>query len=72
MQIALTGTSEDYAPESFTMERLCQRMLERHRGVIKVQKDHLAVRKLAKIIAAALDLSNRLGFHAMSLRDLSR
>ena len=60
------------SPESFTTERLCQRMLERHRDVIRVQKDHLAVRKLVKIVTAALDLSSRLGFHAMSLRDLSR
>lgn len=60
------------SPESFTTERLCQRMLERHRDIIRVQKDHLALRKLVKIVTAALDLSNRLGFHAMSLRDLSR
>ena len=60
------------SPESFTTERLCQRMLERHRDVIRVQKDHLAVRKLVKIVTAALDLSSRLGFHAMSLRALSR
>lgn len=72
MQDTATGTDEDYAPESFTTERLCQRMLERHRDVIRVQKDHLAVKKLVKITSAALDLSNRLGFHAMTLRDLAR
>jgi AcrR family transcriptional regulator len=72
MQDAVTDTLEDFSPESFTTERLCQRMLARHRGIIRVRKEHLAVRKLVKIVAAALDLSNRLGFHAMSLRDLSR
>ena len=61
-----------YTAENYTTERLCHRMLERHRGVIRVQKDHLAVRKLVKIVTAALDLSNRMGFQAMSLRDLSR
>ncbi|OZB19894.1 MAG: TetR family transcriptional regulator [Rhodobacterales bacterium 34-62-10] len=47
-------------------------MLERHRGTITVQKPEFALRKLNVIIAAALDLSNRKGFQAMSLRDLSR
>ena len=61
-----------FMPDNYTTEQLCQRMLERHRDVIRVQKPHLAVRKLMKIVTAALDLSNRLGFHAMSLRDLSR
>jgi AcrR family transcriptional regulator len=63
---------QDHLPESYTTERLCQRMLERHRDIIRVQKDRLAVKKLVKIVTAALELSNRLGFHAMSLRDLSR
>lgn len=72
MQDASADSLQDNSPESFTTERLCQRMLERHRGVIRVQKEHLAVRKLVKIVTAALNLSNRLGFHAMSLRDLSR
>ncbi|MCV3767792.1 TetR/AcrR family transcriptional regulator [Rhizobium sp. TRM95796] len=67
-----TPTLQEHSPESYTTERLCQRMLERHRDIIRVQKDHLAVKKLVKIVAAALELSNRLGFHAMSLRDLSR
>jgi AcrR family transcriptional regulator len=47
-------------------------MLERHRAVIQVQKERIAVRKLAAIVEAALSLSNRHGFHAMSLRDLSK
>lgn len=72
MPDAATPLSEDPSPESYTTERLCQRMLERHRDIIRVQKDRLAVKKLVKIVAAALDLSNRVGFHAMSLRDLSR
>lgn len=59
------------APEAFTTELLCVRMLERHRGVVRVQKDHVAAHKLAKIVSAALELANRDGFHAMSLRDLA-
>lgn len=60
------------SPATITTDILCLRMLERHRGIIRVQKDHVAVRKLALIVAAALDLANREGFHAMSLRDLSK
>lgn len=55
-----------------TIEALCARILERHRDTIGVQKPEFAVRKLTQIIQAALDLSNRKGFQAMSLRDLSR
>lgn len=58
--------------DQFTTEFLCARMLERHRAVVRVQKDHIAVKKLALIVEAALSLSNRQGFHAMSLRDLSK
>ncbi|AUH35353.1 TetR family transcriptional regulator [Paracoccus tegillarcae] len=47
-------------------------MLERHADVISVQKPDVAVKKLKIIIAAALKLSNRKGFQAMSLRDLSK
>lgn len=55
-----------------TTDALCARMLERHRTVVQVQKERIAVRKLAKIVETALSLSNRHGFHAMSLRDLSK
>jgi TetR/AcrR family transcriptional regulator, cholesterol catabolism regulator len=58
--------------DDLTTESLCRYMLERHRETITVQKPEFALRKLNVIIAAALDLSNRKGFQAMSLRDLSR
>lgn len=55
-----------------TSEDLCRSMLVRHADVISVQKPDVAVRKLMVIISAALKLSNRKGFQAMSLRDLSK
>lgn len=58
--------------DDLTTEALCRYMLERQRDTISVQKPEFALRKLNVIIAAALDLSNRKGFQAMSLRDLSR
>lgn len=51
---------------------LCARILERHRSVIRVQKEHVAVANLSRIIEATLKLSNQRGFHATSLRDLAK
>lgn len=53
-------------------DELCRSMLERHANVISVQKPDVALKKLKVIISAALKLSNRKGFQAMSLRDLSK
>lgn len=58
--------------DDLTTEALCRYMLDRQRDTISVQKPEFALRKLNVIITAALDLSNRKGFQAMSLRDLSR
>lgn len=56
----------------FSTEALCARILERHRDAIRIQKPHLAVANLARIIEATLKLSNRQGFQATSLRDLAK
>ncbi|MFG1297810.1 TetR/AcrR family transcriptional regulator [Xanthobacter variabilis] len=56
----------------YALEALCGRIYERHRDTIKVQKPHVAVANLARIVEAVLTLSNRQGFHATTLRDLSR
>jgi len=55
----------------FSVEAICTRMLDRHRGTIRTQKPHIAVAKLARIIQTTLILSNRKGFHSMSLRELA-
>lgn len=53
------------------MEGLCRSILERHRDMIRVRKPHVAVAKLARIVETILKLSNRQGFHATSLREIS-
>ncbi|MGR3538683.1 MAG: TetR/AcrR family transcriptional regulator [Pseudooceanicola nanhaiensis] len=58
-------------PETYSTERLCEGILDRHRDTIVVKKPAFAVRKLSVIVTAALELSNEKGFQAMSLRDLS-
>ena len=55
----------------FSAEGLCAAMLERHRDTIKVQKPHIAVAKLVRIVDTILTLSNRQSFHATSLREIS-
>ena len=55
----------------FSMESLCHAILERHRDTIRVQKPRIAVAKLARIVETILRLSNRQGFHATSLREIS-
>lgn len=57
---------------AFAMNVLCARILERHRDSIKVQKPHLAVPNLTRIIGATLTLSNKQGFHATTLRQLAQ
>lgn len=57
--------------QDYSTEAICERILQRHRGSISVQKAHLAVANLSRIIQSTLKLSNRQGFHAMSLRELA-
>ncbi|SMQ85472.1 transcriptional regulator, TetR family [Devosia lucknowensis] len=57
--------------QDYSSEAICERILQRHRGSVSVQKQHLAVANLSRIIQATLKLSNRQGFHAMSLRELA-
>lgn len=57
--------------QDYTTEAICERILLRHRGSVSVQKPHLAVANLSRIIQSTLKLSNRHGFHAMSLRELA-
>lgn len=64
--------SKSYAAVLPTTDDLYQSILNRHQDTIGVRKATIAVPKLKRILEAALDLSNRKGFQAMSLRDLSR
>ncbi|MCZ4366281.1 TetR/AcrR family transcriptional regulator [Sulfitobacter dubius] len=58
-------------PAAYSTDTLCAGILSRHRDTIAVKKPAFAVRKLSKIVSAALDLSNQKGFQAMTLRELS-
>ncbi len=62
MQVAINIRAED----------LYRSMLEKHNETITIQKTEVALKKIELIISAALELSNKKGFQAMSLRDLSK
>lgn len=55
-----------------TATQLCASILARHQDTISVRKPNIAVARLQQILEVAIDLSNKGGFQAMSLRDLSR
>jgi len=48
------------------------RILDRHEGDIDVKSRHVMLANLTRILRAALSLSLRQGFHAMSMRALAR
>jgi TetR/AcrR family transcriptional regulator, cholesterol catabolism regulator len=54
------------------LEDICVELLAQNRDRIKVKKEKVAVKNLAKIFDATLRISNEKGFASMSLRDLSR
>jgi len=55
-----------------TSEALCRDMLAMNKDTISVQAPEIAIKKLVVIIESAMRLSNKKGFQAMSLRDLSK
>jgi len=67
----LVGDAEAGGFGDYSLDALAARIHARHRDRIKVQKPHVAAANLARIIAAALELANSQGFHAMTLRQLA-
>jgi len=52
--------------------QLCQEIVAENRSSIAVKKDGLAVKNVMRILESVFALSREKGFHAMTLRDLSR
>jgi AcrR family transcriptional regulator len=51
---------------------LCREVYRENRNSIRVKKENKVVKNLERIFSATLRISNRKGFQAMSMRDLSR
>jgi len=56
---------------SLSKEDICRGLFLENREKIKIKKEDVAVKNLVKIFDAALAISNKKGFTAMSLRELS-
>lgn len=62
--------------ESFKIElslsqvEICRELYRQNTELIRIKKEHVAVRNLVRIIDSTLRLTSAKGFHAMSLRDL--
>ena len=75
----MTGHSPTFPPaadaapgrDRFSHESLCRAMLARHPDTIRTRKPSVAVPRLERIVTAVLEISNRKGFQAMGLRELS-
>lgn len=55
---------------SLTKADICRELYLQHGDMIRIQKEHVAVKNLVRIIDSTLRLAGSKGFHAMSLRDL--
>ena len=51
---------------------LCREVYRENRNSIRVKKENKVLKNLERIFSATLNISNRKGFQAMSMRDLSR
>lgn len=55
---------------SISKEAICRELFRQNSDMIRIQKEHTAVKNLVRIIDSTLSLANSKGFHAMTLRDL--
>ena len=57
---------------AIALRDICLEMLADNRGSIKLKKEKTALKNLELIIAATLQVANRKGFQAMTMRDLAQ
>jgi AcrR family transcriptional regulator len=55
---------------SLSKEEICRELFRQNQGRIRIKKEAVAVKNLARIIDSTLRLANSKGFHCMTLRDL--
>ena len=68
---AIATTLLQLRPRELTSGVLCSVIFRQFTDTIRVQKEHVAVPNLEKIILAALDIGRRKGFHSTTTRDLA-
>ena len=57
---------------NLSKQNICREVFAENRNSIRVKKEGTVVRNLERIFSATLKISNKKGFQAMSMRDLSR
>lgn len=57
---------------NITQKSICRDIFRRNRDAIQIKKEDTVIRNLEKIFTATLKISNKKGFQAMGMRDLSR
>jgi AcrR family transcriptional regulator len=57
---------------SLSKQDICREVYRENRSSIRVKKEDTVVKNLERIFSATLSISNKKGFQAMSMRDLSR
>ena len=55
---------------SLSRHEIYRELYLQNKDLVRIKKEHVAVKNLARIIDSTLRLANSKGFHAMSLRDL--
>ena len=68
---AIAPTLLHLRPRELTSGVLCAVIFRQFSDTIRVQKEHVGVPNLEKIILAALDIGRRKGFHSTTTRDLA-
>ena len=64
-------TLRQLRPRELTSSVLCAVIFRQFTASIRVQKEHVGVPNLERIILAALDIGRRKGFHSTTTRDLA-
>lgn len=78
IQTSLNCQAESASYKSFNQtfschgEALFEFIVNNNADIIQIKKKHVAIANLKKLFAAAFKISSKIGFHEMSLRDLSR
>ena len=68
---AIATTLLQLRPRELTSSVICAVIYKQFTDSIRVQKEHVGVPNLEKIILAALDIGRRKGFHSTTTRDLA-
>ncbi len=71
MSLNLNVVTPPLQAPDLTSALLCEELFRMYGATIRIQKPHVAIPNLEKIILAALEIGSRKGFHSTTTRDLA-